>query len=264
MVDEKAASNEMIKPGFPPVGARIIKQEGLNQARALTVPFKGISYCRAVMEAGQGQRLLIGPGCIEVCRWSPAVLGLKTPESAFEKELEPRLPLEVKAIVLSRLDDWPPKIGDPEVVIIRGDHKAMKGLLSVAGPESVFHGSSGVDKTAVPLLTGETGHPLKSAMVSIVNRGLDLLNRFPWWTEFTVWAFRRESTSRALNFLLDRTMANMSVCRNSTVIPLLTGMANVSHFCTGGITWGRNPPHFLTCGVPYGMYRELEDKIAPA
>jgi len=48
-----------------------------------------------------------------------------------------------------------------------------------------------------------------------------------------------------------RTLADMSVCRNSTVVPLLVGRVNVSFFCTGGITWGRNDPDHLTSGWPW-------------
>jgi hypothetical protein len=49
----------------------------------------------------------------------------------------------------------------------------------------------------------------------------------------------------------------MSVCRNSTVIPLLTGRVNVSFFCSGGITWGRNQPDHLTSGWPWAVYAAL-------
>jgi hypothetical protein len=49
----------------------------------------------------------------------------------------------------------------------------------------------------------------------------------------------------------------MSVCRNSTIIPLLAGQANVSHYCTGGITWGRNSPDHLTSGWPFPLFARL-------
>ena len=40
-------------------------------------------------------------------------------------------------------------------------------------------------------------------------------------------------------------------CRNATVVPLLTGRVNVSFFCTGGITWGRNRAEHLVSGWPW-------------
>ena len=54
--------------------------------------------------------------------------------------------------------------------------------------------------------------------------------------------------------VISRAMADMSVCRNSTVIPLLSGQVNVSFFCTGGITWGRNHPQYLTSGWPWPAF----------
>jgi hypothetical protein len=39
--------------------------------------------------------------------------------------------------------------------------------------------------------------------------------------------------------------------QNVTVIPLLSGRVNVSYFCSGGITWGRNDPHHVATGWPW-------------
>jgi hypothetical protein len=60
--------------------------------------------------------------------------------------------------------------------------------------------------------------------------------------------------------VISRTLSDMSICRNSTAIPLLTGRANVSFFCSGGITWGRNSPDHLTSGWPWHLYRRLGDQ----
>jgi hypothetical protein len=49
----------------------------------------------------------------------------------------------------------------------------------------------------------------------------------------------------------------MSVCRNSSVVPLLSGRVNVSFFCTGGITWGRNQADHLTSGWPWSDFQHV-------
>ncbi|MCP4532783.1 MAG: hypothetical protein GY831_16380, partial [Delftia sp.] len=41
--------------------------------------YRGVSYCDAVSRAGAGEVLRVLPGSIQVCRWSPVVLGLKEP-----------------------------------------------------------------------------------------------------------------------------------------------------------------------------------------
>ena len=73
----------------------------------------------------------------------------------------------------------------------------------------------------------------------------------------TRWLFRSPAVTTGYDALIAATLADMSVCRNSTVVPLLTGQANVSYFCSGGITWGGNDPSHVTSGWPYALYRRV-------
>lgn len=251
-----------VKLAFAPVGALLIKnREDLKGLPPELVHFRGISYCEALTRATAGEPVLVGPDSIQVCRWSPPALGLKTPESDFEKGREPRLPFLIAGIFLRRLEQWPGGPPPPEVVLLRADREELQKLLALLPPERIYRESAGLDRTAVPLLLGEQARPVKARLVRMTNRSLGWLNRFPRWRRFTVFAFKREWTSRMLNFLLDRTMANMSICRNSTVIPYLTGTVNVSHFCTGGISWGGNPPSLLTAGLPYELFESVKDRL---
>lgn len=256
----ETGADKKIRLGYPPVGVRLTRGEP-PQAHGAT-GYQGTSFCEAVRHATAGTPVMLTPGSIEVCRWSPPVLGLKAPETDFEKEREPRMPEPVSAVIIARMDQWPPNIGDPDTVLVRASRDSFRALIALVGPDRVFHGPpAGMDRTMVPALSGARESRLKAALVRVVNQALDFLGRFDAWTGLTVWAFKREWTSRILNFLLDRAMANMSMCRNSTVIPLISGRLNVSHFCTGGISWGRNPPHLMTGGMPWAMYREVEESL---
>ena len=88
-------------------------------------------------------------------------------------------------------------------------------------------------------------------------RLLATLRRSKSWDRFTRFAFRSRRVSRALGRIIKNTMGDMSMCRNSTVIPHLEDAANVSFFCTGGIAWGANQPSHLTSGLP----GELFDRV---
>ncbi len=246
----------MVQLSCPAVGVALLREEDPVTEAA---NYHGISFCDAVRRSTLGEPMLLLPGSINTCRWSPAVLGLKEPETGFEKGLSPRLPAGHPGLLVSRLSEWPLQGRNPDVVIIRTGRDEFAKLISIVPPSRLFGHGEGVDKTAVPLLSGNRS--FRAGLIRLFNRGLDIMGRSSLWHEFTVWAFRREWTSRALNFVLDRSMANMSMCRNSTVIPYLTGRMNVSHFCTGGISWGKNSPHLLTGGLPYDLYKELEGSM---
>jgi hypothetical protein len=53
-------------------------------------------------------------------------------------------------------------------------------------------------------------------------------------------------------------MANMSMCRNSFVIPLRENRANISYFCTGGVAWGKNDSRNMTSGFPRHLFVKLD------
>lgn len=253
-----------IKLAMPPIGIKIDRDDAdisSLKSKVRIKTYSGPSYCDAIRRAGLGENIRVGPGSIQVCRWSPPVLGLKEAETDFEREREPKLPFRASGILIARMDSWPKEAGSPDVVIIRAGRDAFRALLCSMDPDLLYAEHTGVDRTVVPALTGGKSSPVKMALVRSTNRALGWLNRFPAWTRLTIWAFRREWSSRMLNFFLDRSMANMSMCRNSTVIPLLSGRINVSHFCTGGISWGKNEPQLMTCGMPHDIYQSVADKL---
>lgn len=216
--------------------------------------FKGASYCEAAGQAKRGPVLVRGDS-IGVCKWSPAILAFKEAEDSFEKKLQPRMRPPVEAVLLAPLDAFP-KGHQPEVVILQGPadvlRKAMKDL---GRKEWAGEWASDIDKSALGLeLDGLPEWKVKA--VARINRLLTRLTPNPRWQRFTRITFRSKTISRVLEALINRFLASMSVCRNSTVIPYLSGRANLSFFCAGGITWGNNPSTDMTCGVPYGLIQD--------
>jgi hypothetical protein len=131
-------------------------------------------------------------------------------------------------------------------------------MIDAAGQEQMWAGHGGkVALSAVPRFTGVWA-PSKHRLVDAVNRPLAALARLRWWQGLTHWLFRSRLVTIGFDAVISRTLADMSICRNSTAVPLLTGKANVSFFCTGGVTWGGNDPGRLTSGWPAGEQRAAE------
>jgi hypothetical protein len=213
--------------------------------------YRGVSYCDAVRRAGEGEALRVLPGCIKVCGWAPVVLVLKAPQGRFEEGLAPRLAHPVAGVLLAPLGDFP---GEPQVVLAREGREALALRVSTAGAEGLWQRHGGrLDRSALPnFASGRL--TVRQGLIDAVNGVLALLARSERWQALTRWLFRSRRLTIAFEAIISRALANMSVCRNSSVIPLLTGRANVSHFCTGGITWGRNHPGHLTSGWPYELW----------
>lgn len=245
-----------------PVGACV-----LHSAQDQTgVPvYHGVSYCEAVRRAGEGECLRILPGSIEVCGWSPVVLGLKEPANRFEVSLAPRLPFPVAGLLLAPLDRFP---GEPQVVVVRARPEALREMIQILGPEALWDGHQGrLARSALPALTAERPSR-RQGLVGIVNGALATLARYRRWQAFTHWLFRSPLVTAGFDALISRTLADMSICRNSTAVPLLTGHVNLSFFCTGGVTWGRNDPGQLTSGWPWFHFQQatrptLGDTVGP-
>jgi len=229
----------------PPVGVRVLRSPDEHAG----VPvYRGVSYCDAVRQAGAGEVLRVLPGSIQVCRWAPVVLGLKEPKGRFEKSLSPRLTFPTAGLLLVPLDRFP---GEPEVVVVRATPGTLREMIENTGWERLWDGhEERLDRSAVPLLTAGSQTIPQHPLIGPVNRVLASLARFAPWQALTRWVFRSGLVTASFDALISHTLADMSVCRNSTTIPLLTGRVNVSFFCTGGITWGRNDPHHLTSGWP--------------
>ena len=225
------------------VGVRVLRS---SHEHADVPVYRGVSYCDAVSRAGDGETLRVLPGSIRVCRWAPVVLGLKDPKGRFEKSLSPRLAFPVAGLLLALLDRFP---GKPQVVVVRAVPRDLHEMIENAGRERLWDGHEDrLDRSAIPLLTADSRTPPRHRLIGPVNRLLASLARFAPWQALTYWLFRSGLVTAGFDAIISRTLADMSVCRNSTVIPLLTGRVNVSFFCTGGITWGHNNPRYLTSG----------------
>lgn len=247
----------------PPVGVKVLRS--LDGFEAVG-KYRGVSYCDAVRRATLGEELVVTPGSIEVCRWSPVVLGLKVPGGDFESGLEPRLEHPVAGIYLARLDRFADgveaaggsgKSFEPDVVIARGRPAMLGRLASEMGEgalQSAYRGRIGW--SALGMDDGGLGW--RVMLVHALNYPLSLAVRLEFVDRLIRKYFRRESVSRAFEKAAKNTVADMSVCRNSTVVPHLEESGNISFFCTGGVTWGGNSPGNMTSGFPYRLFNQTK------
>ena len=219
--------------------------------------YRGVSYCDAVRRAREGEVVRVLPGSIEVCGWAPVVLGLKVPEGRFEEGLAPRLAFPVAGLLLAPLERFP---GDPDGVIVQARAERVRAMVRRLDREALWDGHQGrLDRSALPHLLQEKPSS-RWGLVWGVNRLLAGLARSHRWQSLTRSLFRSRLVTAGFEALISRTLVDMSVCRNSTVIPLLSDQVNVSYFCTGGITWGRNQPEFLTSGWPLDLFRQANQE----
>jgi uncharacterized protein (DUF169 family) len=248
----------VVKLEIQPVGVKFIpSDEDVWVAAPL---YEGISYCDAVLRATDGEELQIHPDSITTCKWSPVVLGLKNPESGFEKRQEPRLE-GTRGVFLAPLSLFETRGLEPDVVIIRDDPKTLRYLAREAGERrSAREYAEELDKSALQYLL-ENRADWKVRLTMAVNRILAFMQRFGWWKSLIEFMFRSELVSDLFDRVISRTMADMSICRNSTVIPYKTGMANISFFCSGGIAWGMNRSEHMTSGWPWQVFKELRDRV---
>jgi hypothetical protein len=201
--------------------------------------------------------LRVLPGSIEVCGWAPVVLGLKEPEGRFEEGLAPRLAFPVAGLLLAPLDRFP---DEPDAIIVRRSAEVVRAMVQHLDREELWDGHQGqLDRSALPHLLQEKPGS-RQGLIWGVNRLLSGLARAQCWQRLTRSLFCSRLVTAGFEALISRTLADMSVCRNSTVIPLLSDQVNVSFFCTGGITWGRNRPEFLTSGWPWDLYQQASQE----
>jgi hypothetical protein len=194
------------------------------------------------------------------------VLGLKEPEGRFEEGLEPRLAFPSGGLLLAPLARFP---GEPDLVLVRGTPKLLREMVRALDPGELWDEHGGrLDRSALSLF--DTAHPTpgheltgaRARFVNVTNQALATLARSRRWQALTRWLFRSRLVTVGFDALISRTMADMSVCRNSTVIPLLSDRVNLSFFCTGGITWGRNRPDHLTSGWPWDLFQQAIQAVS--
>ena len=256
----------------PPVGVRLLSVDDSRRDEFDAIPiYRGVSYCDAVRRAGEGETLRVLPGSLQVCSWAPVVLGLKEPDGRFEESLEPRLAFPSGGLLLAPLDRFP---GEPHVVLVRGAPELLQKMVHALDPEELWDEPSRgghrhcLDRSALFLFDTAHASPgqqragWRATAIGGTNRALATLARSRRWQALTRWLFRSRLVTVGFDALISRAMADMSVCRNSTVIPLLSDRANLSFYCTGGITWGRNRPDHLTSGWPWDLFQVAIQAVA--
>ena len=255
----KTINDQPIQLNLSPVGVRVMNH--LPPDMSLPDIFSGVSYCHAVFLAGAGREILVTPNSIDTCQWVPVVLGFKVPENQFERSITEHLEHETAGVYLARIDLFNPGL-EPQVVIIRTTPSNLRLIFNYLGKDAFIGPSSYTrDATALSLFHEDSSDKTGGLVMKWFNRFLDYMNRFSWWQKFTEFLFSSTTISSIFDRFITRYMANMSMCRNSTVIPLKTGKANISNFCAGGIAWGKNSSSHMTAGFPYHLYRQLEEYI---
>ena len=242
-----------------PVGVKFFP--GTSELLETYPAYSGISYCDAVRKATEGEELLILKDSIVTCQWSPIILGLKAPQNAFEKRLAP-LMKEDGTFFIAPLSAFSGLDITPDLVIIRDEPETLKKLIAEAGKENcAMHISGEMDKSTLGVLLDEK-FPVKSLLTENANKILSGLSNKRWWYRLTEVMFSNTYTCDIFDRVISSFMSDMSICRNSTVIPYQTGKVNVSHFCTGGIAWGLNNPSHMTAGFPLGIFNSLSQKLS--
>jgi hypothetical protein len=241
---------------LPPLGVTICRHK--PQWAGEVPDFAGLSFCRAVAEATAGTELWVDGASIHVCQWSPVGLGLREPSAQFQKDLSPRLPFGIAGIYLAPLDRYRAELA-PDVVLARGPAAIVRAMAKKVGWDRAaweFADKENLARSALYSMQSQKdgGGPF---LLKSVNRVLGSLEKVPGWEACTAFAFQNRSVSAGFEAIIKRYLSSMSVCRNSVVIPYLSGKFNISYFCAGGISWGGNYPFHVTSGWPYTMWPEV-------
>lgn len=252
-------TKEKIILDLPPVAVKFLggKEKGLDKVRR----FKGVSYCQAVLWATFGDELIVDPSSIQTCQWAPVVLGFKTAENEFEKSINRTLPAGAGPVYLARVDTCRKRF-EPDVVLVRAPKTVFYTLIEALGDDAFIScREHRLDETALSVFAGGPLKGFSRWAVRNINRWLYWMNGFAWWQKVTTFLFRSTVITSVFDRFITRYMANMSMCRNSTVLPFQTGRANISFFCTGGVAWGKNPYDFMTSGFPVAVFKKIEGRL---
>ncbi len=251
----------MITLELPPIGIKLL-DEKLYEEFKDTVLFSGISYCQGIFGATFGMELLLNSGSIKICKWSPVVLGFKEPGNDFEKTIEPHLErFAIKALYMAPMYLFKKGV-TPDGVIIRTNPDNYRKIIDLLGWDSFIDPEKyKQDQTSLNTFRMKPPTGMSAISIKYINRTLSLLNRFTLWHRFTTFIFKSDYVTKIFDKFITRYMANMSMCRNSFVIPWQNKKANISYYCTGGVAWGKNEPDDMTSGYPYDMYLKLEPNL---
>lgn len=246
---------------LPPIGVKVFTEE--PDWLTAEMRYRGVSFCTAIDEATAGRPRWVAPDSIETCRWSIAGLGFREPEPDCAVEVEPRLPPGTAGLFAAPLSRFPKGL-TPDVVLVRAPAETLRELAERAGWEQAAWEvveEELIAKSALKVLK-DNRQTWRSRLTRPVNRLLSGMGKIRGWKELTVFVFNNGRASAALDRVIKRSMASMSMCRNSVVIPYLSGRFNVSYFCSGGVTWGGNYPLYMTSGWPWPLWRKLASSVA--
>jgi uncharacterized protein (DUF169 family) len=248
---------DLITLELPPIGIKLLDEKTLDEFKDITL-FSGVSYCQGVFGATFGMELLIKASSIRVCKWSPVVLGFKQAVNDFEQTIDPHLEPNMSGIYVAPLHLFRKGV-TPDGVVIRTNPDNYRKIIDLLGWDSFIDPESyKQDQTALNTFKMNPPTGLSAISIKYINHTLSLLNRFILWHEFTAFLFKSEFVTKIFDKFITRYMANMSMCRNSFVIPWQQKKANISYFCTGGVAWGKNEPDDMTSGYPYEVFSRLE------
>lgn len=249
-----------IETATVPVGIKL-DSGSLNESPGRDYMFySGPSYCDAVRRASRGEKLFITAGSIKKCRWAPVTLGFKEPENSFERSLAPRFE-NINSIYAFPIGQEDEETIRPDLVIIRDRPGMIKKMF-----EELLDGRlegpyvRRFDMSALAVINREKAG-LRAGGVNSFNRLVCRLKGYRRLREAAEFALKSPLACYLFDKIITLFLADMSVCRNSTVIPALEGRANCSYFCSGAVFWGGNDPACLTAGIPYDLFCRLEKKF---
>jgi uncharacterized protein (DUF169 family) len=247
----------MIRLELPPVGIKLLDENNTGLYEGITL-FSGVSYCEAIFEATFGRELLVRPESVRVCKWVPIVLGFKKAQNEFERSIEPHLNEGTQGIYIAPLHLFRKDVS-PDVVIIRTKPEHYRSMIDILGWGSfIDYTALRQDKTALNTFNMKPPAGFSALTIKYFNGALDALNRFDFWNSFTAFLFKSDFVTGIFDKFITRYMANMSMCRNSFVIPFQQNRANISYFCTGGVAWGKNDSRNMTSGFPHHLFGKLD------
>jgi uncharacterized protein (DUF169 family) len=250
----------IITLNLPPVGIKLLDKKTIGPYDGIKL-FYGVSYCEAIFEATFGNELILRPESVKICKWLPIVLGFKKAENEFECSIEPHLEAGTQGIYIAPLHLFREGVS-PDIVIIRTKPDHYQSMIRVLGWDSFIDFTTlKQDRTALHTFNMKPLTRFSALAIKYFNGALDLLNRFSFWHSLTTFLFKSGFVTKIFDKFITRYMANMSICRNSFVIPFQQNRANISYFCTGGVAWGRNDSRNMTSGFPHHLFLKLDPHL---